>query len=116
MLMTSMEQYRKLLQTLRTSKRWEAVLKNLRQQISKMTVPHRVSQDLQRMKMSRFFVRQQPKEQSLDLMERPNSKMAQVISRSLFPVPVLILLVLIFGLLLELSLTHTTEEATESST
>ena len=66
--------------------------------------------------MSLFFVRQQQKKQSLDLMERPTNKMAQIISKSLFPVPVLILLVLIFGLLLELSLAQTTEEATESST
>ena len=111
-----MEQYRKLGKTLSISKRWEAVLKSLRQQITKMTVPLKVNQDLQRMKMSLFFVHQQSRKQSLDLMERPNSKMAQVITRSLFPVPVLILLVLIFGLLLELSLTQTTEEATESST
>lgn len=66
--------------------------------------------------MSLFFVRQQEKKQSLDLMERPTSKVAQMISKSLFPVPVLILLVLIFGLLLELSLAQTTEEAIESST
>ena len=66
--------------------------------------------------MSLFFVRQQQKKQSLDLMERPTNKMAQIISKSLFPVPVLILLVLIFGLFLELSLAQTTEEATESST
>lgn len=68
------------------------------------------------MKTSLFFVHQQQKKQTLDFMVRLNSSTTQVISRSLFPVPALILLVLIFGLLLELNLTQSTEEATESST
>ena len=62
-----------------------------------------------------FFEERQPKKQSLDFMEKPNSKESQVINRSLFPVPVLILLALIFGLLLELNLSQSTEEANEST-
>ena len=80
-----------------------------------IALPLKACQGLERVTESLVFENQTTEKQIINLLEKPHSKTSQMIRRSLFPVPVLILLVLIFGLLLELNLAQTTEEATESS-
>ena len=80
-----------------------------------IALPLKACQGLEIVTESLVFENQATKKQIINLLEKPHSKTSQMIRRSLFPVPVLILLVLIFGLLLELNLAQTTEEATESS-
>ena len=74
----------------------------------------RVYQDQE---ISLFFPQKISQRQSFNLLERAIHKQSgQVINKSMFPVPVLILLVPILGLLLELNPIESPQEATENST
>lgn len=66
--------------------------------------------------ISPYFLYQLSQKESLNLKETAAMrKTDHLTNRFLLPVPVLVVLVLIFGLLLELNLIESTQEAIESS-